>query len=50
MIHKMSTRFCVYKGVRIGEIQAATEGDVSCWGWVPGHENIADWVTRPRST
>ena len=49
MIHKMSTRLRVYEGVRIGEIQAATEGDVSWWGWVPGHENIADWVTRPRS-
>ena len=49
MIHKMSTRFHVYEGVRIGEIQAATDDDVSCWGWVPGHENIADWATQPRS-
>ena len=49
MIHKLSTRFRVYEGVRVGEIQAATAGDVSCWGWIPGQENIADWVTRPRS-
>ena len=29
MINKTSTRFKVYEGVRIGEIQAATNGDVS---------------------
>ena len=28
MINKTSTRFKVYEGVRIGEIQAATDGDV----------------------
>ena len=49
MIHKVSTRFKVYEGVRVGEIQAATEGDLSCWGWVPGKLNIADWVTRCHS-
>lgn len=49
MIHKLSTRFKVYEGVRVGEIQAATAGDMSCWGWVQGDQNIADWVTRPRS-
>lgn len=49
MIHKVSTRFRVYEGVRIGEIQAATNGDVSSWGWVQGEDNIADWVTRPKS-
>ena len=47
-INKLSTRFQVYEGVRIGEIQAATGGNVSCWGWVPGKENIADWVTCGR--
>lgn len=31
MINKTSTRFRVYEGVRIGEIQAATNGDMSCW-------------------
>ena len=29
-INKTSTRFKVYEGVRIGGIQAATNGDVSC--------------------
>ena len=47
-INKISTRFNVYEGVRIGEIQAATNGDVSCWGWIPTASNIADWVTKPR--
>ena len=46
MLHRLSTRFKVYEGVRIGEIQSATEGDLSCWGWIPGKLNIADWVTR----
>ena len=49
MINKISTRFHVYEGVRIGEIKAATDGDVSCWGWISGNDNIADWVTRGRS-
>ena len=46
MINKLSTRFRVYEGVRIGEIQASTDGDVSCWGWVSSENNIADCVTR----
>ena len=46
MINKISTLFHVYEGVRIGEIQAATDGDVSCWGWISANDNIADWVTR----
>ena len=49
MIHKVSTLFKVYEGVRVGEIQSATNGDLSCWGWVPGKLNIADWVTRHHS-
>ena len=40
MINKLSTRFRVYEGVRIGEIQASTDGDVSCWGWVSSENNI----------
>ena len=48
-INKLSTRFHVYEGVRIGEIQAATNGDVTCWGWVPAAQNIADWVTKPKN-
>ena len=46
MLHKVSTRFKVYEGVRIGEIQAATGGNLEAWGWIPGKCNIADWVTR----
>ena len=49
MINKTSTRFKVYEGVRIGEIQAATNGDVSCWAWMSGQHNIADWLTRGRA-
>ena len=46
MLQKTSTRFKLYEGVRIGEIQAATDGDISCWSWVAGTSNIADWLTR----
>ena len=48
MINKTSTRFRVYEGVRIGEIQAATNGDMSCWAWVSGHIP-ADLLTRGRT-
>ena len=46
MINKTSTRFKVYEGVRIGEIQAAADGDMSCWAWLLGKNNTADWLTR----
>ena len=46
MINKISTRFKVYEGVRIGEIQAATDGDMSSWAWISGEDNTADWLTR----
>ena len=46
MINKTSTRFKVYEGVRIGEIQAATGGDLSCWAWMSEENNTADWLTR----
>lgn len=49
MIKKLSHRFKVYYGVRLGEIQAATDGDVSCWAWLAGSENIADWTTRGKT-
>ena len=49
MIHKLSTQFRVYERVCVGGIQAAMAGDVSWWRWIYGQENIADWVTRPRS-
>ena len=48
MINKISTRFRVYEGVRIGEIQAACGGDLRSWGWISSGDNIADWVTRGR--
>ena len=48
MLNKTSTRFKVYEGVRIGEIQAATNGDMSEWAWLPGIQNTADWLTRGR--
>lgn len=50
MINKTNTRFKVYEGVRIGEIQAATNGGVSCWAWISGHNNTADWLTRRRAS
>ena len=46
MLHKTSTRFLLYEGTRIGEIQKASDGDLSNWAWIPGEENIADCVTR----
>ena len=45
-INKTSYRFRVYEGVRIGEIQAASSGDMSEWAWLPGKKNTADWLTR----
>ena len=46
MINKCSTRFKLYEGTRIGEIQKATSGDMSEWAWLPGSNNIADCITR----
>jgi len=48
MLHKTSTRFKLYEGVRIGEIQASTGGDMSEWAWLSGKQNVADWLTRGR--
>ena len=47
MINKTSCRFKVYEGVRLGEIQSATK--VNEWAWMPGKENVADWLTRGKS-
>ena len=48
MIHKTSTLFEVYEGFRIGEIQAATDGDLSSWAWISGEDNTVvlqiSWV------
>ena len=48
-INKTSYRFQVYEGVRIGEIQSASNGNMSEWAWMPGAKNIADWLTRGKS-
>lgn len=49
MLQKTSTRFNIYEGVRVGEIQASTQGDVSSWAWIAGNRNIADWITRGKN-
>lgn len=49
MINKTSTRFKVYEGVRIGEIQAATGGNLSSWAWISGKKNTADLATRGKA-
>lgn len=46
MLHKTSTRFKIYEGVRVGEIQNATGGDMSSWAWLPGEHNSADLLSR----
>ena len=33
----------------IGEIQAATNGDVFCWAWISGHNNRTDGLTCGRT-
>lgn len=47
-IHTTSTKFKIFEGVRIAEIQSATNGDCKKWFWVKGTENTADWLTRGR--
>lgn len=49
MVNKTSTRFGVYEGVRIGEIQAYTNGNMHDWAWIEGQTNTADWLTRGRT-
>ena len=48
-INNLSTKFEMYEGIRIGEIQSATKGDVSCWAWIEGKSNIGDWATRVKN-
>ena len=45
-INKKSTRFKLFEGVRIAEIQSATDGNMEDWYWVSGTSNTADWLTR----
>ena len=46
MLQKTSTRFLLYEGTRIGEIQKSSNGNLSYWAWIPGEDNITDCVTR----
>ena len=48
-LYKVSQKFPVYEGVRIGEIQGASGGNMSDWAWVAGVSNIADITTRPQT-
>ena len=47
MLKKTSTRFKLYEGVRVGEIQSVSK-DMNEWKWIRGDHNIADWVSRGR--
>ena len=47
MTKKESYGFKTYAAVRIGEIQTKTNPDD--WYWLESQNNIADWVTRPKS-
>ena len=49
MLQKTSTRFKLYEGVRVGEIQVSSGGDVTNWAWISSENNIADWVTRGKN-
>ena len=48
-LYKVAQKFRVFEGVRIGEIQAATNGNMAEWAWVAGSENVADMATRPQT-
>ena len=45
-VNSVATRFKVYEGTRVGEIQSTCSGDMSSWYWVSTEQNIADWNTR----
>ena len=47
MLQNLSTRYKLYEGVRVGEVQAPP-GDISEWAWVAGRLNTSDWLTRGR--
>ena len=51
-MHKESSIFGPYEGVRIAEIQTSNEfkdEKLNGWAWVPGAHNPADWCTKPRT-
>ena len=47
MLQKESYGFSTYIGLRVGEIQQATES--ADWFWIEGRLNIADWITKGKS-
>ena len=47
MLQKESYSFSTYIGLRVGEIQQATES--ADWFWIEGRLNIADWITKGKS-
>ena len=52
-LHKESSNFKQFEGIKIAEIQSTNEfkdGKLVAWGWVPGSENPADWCTKSRTT
>ena len=46
MLNNTSSRFHIYESNRISEIQSATQGNMDCWYWVAGTDNVADLATR----
>ena len=46
-LNSLSSRFKVYEGVRVGEIQAG--GILDSWFWVEGKLNVSDVVTRGKT-
>ena len=45
--------FQPYEGVRVAEIQSSStfvDGRIVQFAWVAGHDNPADWCTKPRSS
>lgn len=47
MVKKESYGFNTYVAVRVGEIQTNT--NPTDWHWIDSTNNIADWITRPKS-
>ena len=51
-VHKPDSRLKPFEGVRVSEIQTAgkfQDGRLQNWAWVEGHNNPADWATKPRT-
>ena len=48
MLQKVSYGFQTFSAVRIGEIQQSTQ--INDWYWIDSKHNIADWLSRGKST